>query len=322
MEMTMRFRQTISILVSLYLVATVIIPCFANNRPVIAVIKSWDIEAYNTALKGFNKLLEEEGINARLLNYNMKGKEEKGHKIAKEVISKKPDLVFTLGTRATQIAVQDIKDIPVVFSMVLEPVASGFVESMESSGNNLTGASMDIPIKVQFETLASVVLGLEKVGVLYNVEENGAIITRASNIAEEMGLELVAITVSSEKDVPRAMSKLGKKIDALWMVVDKIVFSPSSRQFILLHTLKNKIPFMAISPFVKPGALLALSCDNADIGRQAGQLTVKILNGAQPTDLPVTVPEKVRLSINLKTGKRIKLKIPSQIVDKADEVFK
>jgi putative ABC transport system substrate-binding protein len=79
---------------------------------------------------------------------------------------------------------------------------------------------------------------------------------------------------------------------------------------------------MGISPFVRSGALLALSCDNADIGRQAGELAVKILNGARPTDLPITVPEKIRLAINLKTAKRIGLNIPSQIVDKADEVFK
>ncbi len=73
---------------------------------------------------------------------------------------------------------------------------------------------------------------------------------------------------------------------------------------------------------MKAGALFALSCDNADIGRQSGQLTVKILNGTQPTDLPVTVPTKIRLAINLKTAKRIGLKIPSQIVVQANEVFK
>ena len=318
-----KLRQTISILILLYLVATIIIPCFAGNSPVIAVIKSWDHEPYNTALDGFNQVLEEKGIKARLSNYNMKGNEKEGHKIAQKVISKKPDLVLTLGTRATQIAVQDIKDIAVVFSMVLEPVASGFVKSMKSSGNNLTGASMNIPIKIQFEALKSVVPKLKRIGVLYNVEENKVIIDEASTIAKGMELELIVIAVSSEKDVPRAMNKLGARIDALWMVADKIVFSPSSRQFILLYTLENKIPFMGISShFVKSGALLALSCDNADIGRQSGQLTVKILNGAQPTDLPVTVPKKIRLAINLKTAKRIGLKIPSQIVDKANEVFK
>ncbi len=320
----MELRQIISILILIYLVVIVIIPCFAGDRTVvIAVIKSQDIEPYNTALEGFNKALQKEGIKAQLFNYNMKGSEEGGHKISKKVISKKPDLVLTLGTKATQIAVQDIKDIPVVFSMVLDPVASGFVKSMKSSGNNLTGASMNIPIKVQFETLKAVVPKLKRIGVLYNVEENRVIIDRALTVAKGMGLELIAIAASSEKNVPRAMSNFGKGIDALWMVADKIVYSPPSRQFILLHTLKNKIPFMAISPqFVKSGALLALSCDNASIGRQSGELAVKILNGAQPTDLPITVPKKIRLAINLKTAERIGLKIPSQLVDKANEVFK
>jgi len=319
----MKLKQTISILILLYFAATVIIPCFAGNKPVIAVIKSWDTKPYNTALEGFNKALKEEGIKARLLNYDMKGSEEQGHKIAKEVISKKPDLVLTLGTRATRIAAQNIKDIPVVFSMVLDPVASGFIKSMECSGNNLTGASMNIPIKMQFATLKSVFPELKRIGVLYNVEENKATIDKASTIAKEMGLELIAMSVSSEKDVPVAMNSLREKIDALWMVADKIAFSTPSRHFILTYTLEKKIPFMGISfQFVKIGALLALSCDNAEMGRKSGQLTARILNGSRPMDLPVTVPAKTRLSINLKTAKRIGLKIAPQIVDKADEVFK
>jgi putative ABC transport system substrate-binding protein len=164
----MKLKQTISILILLYLVAIVIIPCFALNRPFIAVIKSWDLDSYNNALKGFNEVLEKKGIKPWLLDdYNMQGSEEKGREITRQIASKKPDLVLTLGTRATRIAVQDIKDVPVVFSMVLEPVASGLIESMACSGNNLTGASLDIPIKVQFETLKVVVPGLKKIGVLY-----------------------------------------------------------------------------------------------------------------------------------------------------------
>lgn len=319
----MILRKAINIVILLYLLGTAIMSCLAAEETVIASIKSWDIEAYNTALEGFNKALEDGGVKARLLNYNMKGSEEAGHEIAEKVISKKPDVVLTLGTRATRIAVQDIGAIPVVFSMVLEPVSSGFVKSMNSPGSNLTGASMNIPIKVQFEALKSVVPGLKRVGVLYNTEENGVIIDKASTISKGMGLELIAIAVHSEKEVPRTMSNLGRRIDALWMVADKIVFSPASRQFILIHTLDNKIPFMGISShFVESGALLALSCDYADIGRQSGQLVLKMLNGAQPRDLAVTVPEKIRLTINLKTAKRIGLNIPLQIVDAADKVFK
>lgn len=308
----------------LFCVATVIIPCFADEEIVIAIIKCHDIEPYNAALKGFNKYLRTRGIKALLLNYDMKWSEEEGRKITKEVISKKPDLVLTLGTRATQIALRDIKDLPIVFSAVLNPVDSGLAKSMKSSGNNLTGASMDIPVKTQFEWLKKVVPNVKKIGALYNPDETKAVIDEASKIAETMKLRLIAMPVYSERDVPKATQNLTRKIDALWAVADSTVFSsPQSAKFIILHTLRARIPFIGLSrAFVRAGALLALSCNYEDVGRQSGELAVRILAGEKPSRIPITVPRKISLSLNLRVAEQIGIKIPSYIVDKADEVFK
>lgn len=291
---------------------------------VIAVIKSQDIEPYNTALEGFNKALKEEGTEAKLLNYDMEGNEKRGHKIAKEVISQKPDLVLTLGTRATRIAAQDIKDIPVVFSMVLAPVASGFVKSMKSSGSNLTGASMDIPIKTQFEWLKKVVPSVKKIGVLYNPDENKVVIDRASKTAENMKLKLIAMPVYSEKDLPKATQDLTKEIDALWAVADSTVFNSSqSIKFILLHTLRTKMPFMGLSnAFVKAGALLALSCNYKDIGRQSGESAIRILAGETPGKIPITVPRRIHLSLNHRVAEQIGIEFSDEILQKARRVYK
>lgn len=319
-----KLRQTIRMLIPLYLVTTVIIPCFAGERTVVmAVIKSQDIKPYNIALEGFNKALEEEGIKALTFNYDMKGWEEEGRKIAQEVISKKPDIVLTLGTKATRIALQDIKDFPVVFSAVLNPIDSGLVKSLKCSGNNLTGASVDIPVKTQFEWLKEVVPNVKKIGVLYNPDETKVVINDASKIAETMKLKLIAVPVYSQKDVPKATKDLVRKIDALWAVADSTVFIPQSTKFILLHTLRMKIPFMGLSSgFVNIGALLALSCNYEDIGRQSGELAVRILAGEKPSTIPITVPRKTFLSLNLRVARQIGLNIPSHIVDKAHEVFR
>jgi putative ABC transport system substrate-binding protein len=196
--------------------------------------------------------------------------------------------------------------------MVLNPLASGFVRSMNSSGNNLTGASLDIPIRAQFEALRSVLPSVRKVGVLYNPQETESVVQQARETAREMGLELVAVAVDSEEKVPEALGALGKSVDALWSVADSTIFSSGSMQFILLHTLRNKIPFMGLSPsFVKAGALLALDADYQEVGAQCGALAVKILAGEAPTALPVATPQKATLHVNLKTAEVIGLKIPA-----------
>ncbi len=289
----------------------------------IAVIKSRDSTFYNAALKGFRKVLEDKNVKD-ITSYNMEDDPRKGREIISKIKTKKLDLILTLGTMATTVASEDIKDLPIVFSAVLNPVDSGLVKDMKSSGNNLTGASMDIPIKTQFEWLKKVAPSIKTIGVLYNPDETKVVIDKASKIAEIMTLKLIAVPVHSEKDVPKATNGLLRKVDALWSVADTTVFGlKQSRKFILLKTLREKIPFMGLSRFfVQAGALLALSCDYEDIGRQSGELAVRILAGEKPSQIPITVPRKISLLLNLKVAERIGIKIPRHIINEADEVFK
>lgn len=311
----------LSILLSFF---WMIVPSFAAEKVIIAAIKSYDISLYSTVLEGFKEALKEKEIDFSLIQYDIKKSKEEGRKAIEEIKTRRPDLILTLGSLATEIAKEDVKDIPIVFSVVLNPVDSGFVNSMQSSGNNLTGASLDISIEKQFENLKAIVPNVRKIGVLYNPTETGEVIKKALIISKEIGLKLIAKPISSEKDVPDALRALTKGIDCLWAVADSTVFSSlQSTQFIILYTLRNQIPFMGISPsYVKAGALFALFCDYEDIGRQSGELAAEILAGEKPTELPITIPRKIFLSLNLRVAEQIGLRISSDIVNKAKEVFR
>jgi len=291
----------------------------------IAVIKSRESTLYNSALAGFKNALKDKGVSMSNWSvYSMAGGSANGRKIISQIKAEKPDLILTLGTTATTLASENINDLPIVFSAVLNPVDSGFVKSMKSSCNNLTGASMDIPIRTQFKWFKKVVPNVKRIGVLYNPDETKAVIDKALIIAESEKLKLITAPVYSERDVPKATKNLVKRVDALWAVADSKVFgSMQSAKFILLHTLRTKTPFMGLSrAFVKSGALLALSCKHEDIGRQSGELAIRILSGEAPSAIPVTAPRKVSLSLNLIVAEQIGIKLPSNITDKADEVFR
>jgi putative tryptophan/tyrosine transport system substrate-binding protein len=278
----------------------------------IVIVKSRDIEPYDLALKSFRRTLNNKGYEPVVSEYVLpEGGREKENLLA-DIRRREPRLIVTLGSAATSYISKAIKNIPVTFCMVLNPLASGFIRSMNASGNNLTGASLDIPISAQFETLKAVLPSLKRIGVLYNPQETEVIVQQARRTAKEMDLELVAIAVASEDKVPDALRSLNKNVDAIWSVADGTVFSSGSQEFIL-YTLQNKIPFMGLSPaFAKAGALLALDADYQEIGSQCGGLAAKILGGESPSSLPTTIPQKSTLYVNLKTAETLGLKIPPE----------
>ena len=288
----------------------------------IAVVKTQDIEAYNLALDGFKEALSGKGVEFWMAG-DMGGAKRLPYSVIDSIKAKSPTLILALGSAATTAVQKEFPDVPVVFCMVLNPVASGFIKSTRSSGNNLTGASLDIPVETQFRELLSVLPRVKRIGVVYNLEENREIINEASLIAKGMGLELVTAVVSSEKAVPDAIDNLLTKVDAIWSVSDNIVFTSQSIQYILLATLRNQMPFMGISPsYVKAGALMALSCDYKDVGRQAGEVASRVIAGEQPSNIPVTAPRRVYLSLNSIVAEQIGIKIPSDVTARAKEIFK
>jgi putative ABC transport system substrate-binding protein len=193
---------------------------------------------------------------------------------------------------------------------------------MRSSANNLTGASLDIPISIQLEKFKFLVPKLKKLGVLFT-QDSKPLIIKAQSICKKMGVELVSRLISSEKEIPGATEALAQEVDGLWAVADTIIFTPQSTQYILLYTLRNGLPLMGLSPsFVKAGALFTLACDHKDVGRQAGELALRILSGEESSQIPITIPRMIYLCLNLRTAEQINLKIPDNIVSVAKEVFK
>lgn len=293
----------------------------------IYVIKSLNIKPYNSALKGFFESLEEkgytEGKNLILNYYLLKGKRKEEKTIIKKIEEEKPDLILTVGTEATKkIHQAEIRDVPVIFLMVLDPRKNGFVKSNQNSGNNFTGTTMKIPVYLHWQAMKSVIPGIENIGVMYNPLESSEMIKNADSFAKKNRMELKAVSVLSSKDVPNVLTGLISEINMLWLIPDSTVDSEQSLQYILSLTLKNKVPVMGYAAhLVQKGALLALSCDYEDIGRQGGELSWKIINGENPGTLPVTFPRKALLSVNVRVAKHVGIEIPVQILKEAYKVF-
>ncbi|UCC43491.1 MAG: ABC transporter substrate-binding protein [Candidatus Zixiibacteriota bacterium] len=234
----------------------------------------------------------------------------------------RPDLILAVGSRATEIAKAHFRETPIVFSSVLYPVLSGYVKSLARPGGNITGASLNIPVDIQFRNFTRIIPGLKNVGLLYS-GNTAALIPPSRIVAKQLGLNLIAVEVNDQKMLPAALDSLTTTCDGIWSVADPNLFSPQSTRFILLQAIRRGIPFMGFSRnVVESGALFALDFDYKAVGRQAGKTACRILEGTDPGKIPVTSPDVIWFHYNERTAEHIKVKIPDDLTAIAKEVYR
>ncbi|MCP4570542.1 MAG: hypothetical protein GY841_23405 [FCB group bacterium] len=233
-----------------------------------------------------------------------------------------PSVFVTIGSYATEKIAEAFPQHPIIFANVINPQASGFVASMENPGGDITGASLDIPPEMQFKYLQKVVGSIKTIGVLYSSETEN-IIRQATVAATALGMTLIAVRVDSEKDIPRSIDSLCQVSDVLWSVADRKVYTPQSTRHIILQTLRNKVPLMGFSQsLVEAGGLFTLDFDFKDVGRQAGDIVVRVLHGSLPSQIKVTTPGIIYFKYNEKTAGQIQIEIPDELLAIAKEVIK
>jgi putative ABC transport system substrate-binding protein len=279
----------------------------------VVILRSSDIAAYNQAIGGFKAALPG-GI--ALSEYDLQGDLEKGRKLARKIRASDPALVFAVGLKAAKAAQLEIVDIPVVYSMVLDPVKYGLNQP------NMTGILLEVPLERQLATMRTLLPHLKHIGTLYDPSKTAALIEEARRLLKPNGNEFVPVQVSSERDVPGALRALLPTIGALWLVPDSTVLTDESLRFILNAALEQHVPVIGFSrEFARSGALLCLSVNYGDVGRQAGQLARKLLDGQFSLPMRPLHPDRIETSINLKTAKFLGIDIPKDFESKADEVY-
>jgi putative tryptophan/tyrosine transport system substrate-binding protein len=295
-------------------------PACCADDPVIAVIRSRIIKPYNDALAGFESALNTSRSHVTLRIFDLEAVEGKGEKGLQEIASVKPVLTFAIGTEAAVFAKEKLKDLPVVFSMVLDPVKAGIVASPTASGDSLRGVTLDISPEVQFAKLKELLPAARRVGILYNPEETEWL-NGTKRTAERMNLAIVAKAVNSGADVPARLDELSREVDCVWAQVAPSIYNSQSSQYIILTLIRNKMPFIAFSSqYVKAGALAALECDYSDIGRQSAEIAIMVLQGHASGAVALSFPAKVRMVVNKRIAELLGVNIPATILNEATVV--
>lgn len=274
--------------------------------------------------KGFEKALEEAGIKAEYDYQNAQGEMPNAQAIAQKFAAGGYDMVHAIATPTAQAACKVVKNIPVVYSSVTDPVGAGLVKTMKAAGGNVTGVSDAWPVDRQIDMYHQMLPKAKKWGTIYNAGDANSVtsIGWTKEAMKKRGLEIVEVTISNSNEVYTAAQSLVGRVDALYITSDNMVASAFGSVVKVCDG--NKLPlFVGNTDQVPQGAIAALGFDYFAIGHAAGKKAAQILKGGKKAgDIPSGPAEDLTLFVNLKAAQSQGATIPKKFVDKADKVFK
>jgi putative tryptophan/tyrosine transport system substrate-binding protein len=232
------------------------------------------------------------------------------------------DYVYTFGTTASQMTRDFVKErVPQVFNIVADPVGAGIVQSLESPGGNISGASNGIPMLLQIET-ALKIIQFKKLGILFNPREKNSMVERQKlhDIAEKFHFEVVDLRSPPAQDTLeqnlQALIDKSVVVDAIYLSADSFIVSNAKLVGSKLIEAKIK-SFGSIQTYVENGALMGSISDYYQLGKYVTSIVDRHQKGEKLHDIPVEITKEPVLMINKTTADLLQITIPEDVLKRA-----
>jgi len=298
-----------------------------DKLPTIGFLGASTPVAWGNLVTAFERRMRELGwIEGRTIEIAYRwaeGRSERYEEIAAEFVRLNVDVIVTSGG-AVLAAKQATSTIPIVFAMAVDPVGGGLVANLARPGGNVTGVSSQSAELAgkRLQLLRDLVPALRRLAIMANVGYPAAAdeMGEVESMARTLGLEVVRSEIRRADDIARTFETLNGRADALFVVIDPLVFG--NRVRINTLSLAARLPTMcALREFVQTGGLLSYGPSYPDLFRRAAEYVDKVLRGVKAGELPVEQPTKFELIVNLTTSKALGLTIPESFLLRADEVI-
>ncbi len=254
------------------------------------------------------------------------GKAELLQEQAAQLLSLKPDVIFT-GSPQGALAVKMVTEtIPIVFVGIGDPVGIGVVATLARPGGNITGfANMSPELGgKRLELLKESAPKIMSVAVFWNSTSQGhpRVLKTIEDVAPALKLKLYPLAIRTAEDFDGAFQAAAKpRAEALMTLPDPVIGTQTKR--VVEYAAKNRLPaIFPSSESADAGGLMSYAPNFEDQHRRAAAYIDKILKGTKPADLPVEQPTKFEFVINLKTAKQIGVTIPPNVLARADKVIR
>jgi putative ABC transport system substrate-binding protein len=244
---------------------------------------------------------------------------------AAELAALAPDVILAGGTSPVGPLLQATRTLPIVFTLGVDPVGAGFVDSLARPGGNATGfMSYEFSIGGKWlELLKQIAPGVTRVAVLRDATLAVAMSLFAAMqaVAPSLGVEVIPVNMRNAGEIEQSIETFARSPNGGLIAVGSAAVV-RRREMILTLATRHKLPAVYWERFfVAAGGLMSYGPNLVDEFRQAASYVDRILKGEKPADLPVQAPTKYVLAINLKTAKALGLEVPPSLLVRADEVI-
>lgn len=314
-----------SLLIALAATVAIALPARAQDVTV-AVTAIVEHPALDAARDGVKDALAaagyKEGENLKFVYESAQGNPATAAQIARQFAGDAPDVIVPISTPSAQAVVSSIRDIPVVFTAVTDPLGAQLVKDMDKPGGNVTGLSDMSPIVDHVALIKEILPKVKSIGYLYNSGEANSVSLLAvlKEEADKAGLTVVESAATKSAEVQGAARALVGRADVIYVPTDNTIVSALEGAVAVAE--ESKLPlFTADTDSVSRGAIAALGFNYYDVGKQTGDVVVRILKGENPGDIPVKVAAGTDLVVNKSAAEKMGVTLPESVLSRATRVI-
>lgn len=300
--------------------------CKKQSGIKIGIAKIVQHAALDDVERGVMDAIKDAGIVADYDLQNANGDVNTANQIAVQFKDENVAVAVGIATPVAIALANTLKDIPVVFGTVTDPLKAGLVTTLEHGERNVTGMSDELP-SVEHIKIFAKIAGLKTLGYIYTSNEDNSLsgLELVKKGCEEAGLQLVTQSISTSSEVKQAAEAIVDRVDGIYLTTDNTVFSALPSLVTVFTKAKKPIFSGDVTGAKDGGCFMASGFNYYKAGRATGEMVVKILNGAKPSELPVifmTKPEDSDLLFDLDAAANCGITIPAEYLEKATFIIK
>lgn len=281
--------------------------------------------ALDSVEQGVIDAVKNAGYQATFDLQNANGDINTAKQIATQFKDEKVDVAVGIATPVAISLANTMKDTPIVFGTVTDPLGAGLVSTLEHGEGNVTGMSDELPSKEHIK-LFKEIAGIKTLGYIYTASEDNSIsaLKLVEDGCKEAGLELVVQAISNSSEVKQAAEAIVSRVDGIYLTTDNTVFSALPSLVAVCNDAKKPIFSGDVTGAKNGGCFMASGFNYYKAGYATGEMVVEILKGKKPSEIPVrfmTKPEDSDLLFDLDVAKACGITIPQNYLDQASFII-